>query len=181
MKSRNKHKIFALIAVVVLLMTLMPMTVLATHSGSEGVNATVTPAFVSVAVSAQNIAYGTVDLGASDAQPTGQTGSGNGFAAFEVNNNGTKTSNWAIVGGASTNWTIAATPGNNIYAHFYDDAANVDGDLVAETSLHTSSSLATNVTETSSVFVWLELDMPSDSDTTATESLPVTVTATASS
>ena len=174
-------RVLALIAGVALLMGLAPMTVLATHGdGTGGVSATVTPAFVSVTVTEQHVAYGTVDLGVADAQPTDQDGNTDAKAAFKVSNNGTKDANWAIEGGASSNWAIAATPGNNQYAQFYDDEANTGGDLVSETSLDGSSSLAAAVTPGSDVFVWLELDMPTDSSTSAEESLPILITATAS-
>ena len=177
-------RVLALVGVVVLVMSLVPMTVLANHSGTGTVSATVTPAFLSVTVTEQFVGYGALDLGVVNAKPTGQTGSTNALAAFQVNNNGTVTANWAILGIGSTAWAIAEIAGTDTYAQRFDITADGSGNVTTGTSLHTSasaSSLASAVTTGNSVFVWLQLDMPTHSGATAEQSLPITVTATASS
>ena len=177
------RRVLALTVVVVLLMSLLPMTVLAGHSGTGTVSATVTAAFLSVSVTAQQLAYGTLDLGDVDKKPTGQVDDTDPNAAFKVTNNGTKTANWAIVGGASAPdaWAIAASATTDTYAHRFDLTPDVNGNVTGGTSLHTSastSSLAASVAAAGELFVFLQLDMPTDTNFTAQQSLPITVTAT---
>ena len=180
--SGEMKRVLALVAVVVLLVRMVPMTVQAGHGDGTGtVSATVTAAFLSVSVTGQQLAYGTLDLGDVDKKPTGQTDETDPNAAFKVTNNGTKTANWAIVGGASGDWAIGSSAGDDIYAHFWDDAADGTGNVASATSLHTSasaSSLAANVTAGSDVFVWLQLDMPTDTNFTDQQSLPINIIAT---
>ncbi len=73
-RFKNKHKFSILVAVVVLLMSLVPMTVLANHlSGDTGnVSATVTPGGIAVTVTGQQLDYATLDINTTNNKPTGQ-------------------------------------------------------------------------------------------------------------
>ncbi len=176
----RRRKLFVALALA-LVATAIAVPVYATHSDEAGVSATVTPAFLSITFTAQHVGYGTLDLSVTNQLPSGQTGSGNGDAAFVVTNNGTKTANWAIIGGASGAWTIAAAAGTNIYAQRYDTAGTAGGvPTPSPTSLNASSALGTGIAANGTVAVWLELDMPTDvAPGTGEQTLPITIVASA--
>ena len=171
------RKLFVALALA-LVATAIAVPVYATHSNEAGVSATVTPAFLSITFNAQNLGYGTLDLGATGQLPTGQAGNTPVDAAFVVTNNGTKTADWAIIGGISSGaWSIAATATADTYAHRYGISA-ASGVPNSPKSLHQPESLATSVDAGDSVAVWLVLDMPTDvAPGTGEQTLPITIIA----
>lgn len=171
-------RLLVLLVMVGLMFTFTPSTALAGHSGDGGVAATVTAGFLSVSVVGQNLTYGTRDLGAPNNKPLGQIGLDIFFAAFRVENNGTKESTWDIEGGNSEAWTIGPAASNEIYKHSYDDEGNAVGLPISPTSLHVPTLLSPLKAPGDVLGVWLLLDMPTDSAATTEQSLPIFIIAT---
>ena len=69
----RRRKLFVALALA-LVATAIAVPVYATHSDKAPVQATVTPAFLSVTFTAQHVAYGDVDLSITGAVPSGQAG-----------------------------------------------------------------------------------------------------------
>ena len=160
-----------------LALTVTPSTALADSEG--GVVATVTAGLLCVTAEGQNLDYGTVDLDTTGNLPTGQTSASSTEAAFRVENCGTGELVFDIIGGPSAGWDIAASSTFNTYAHFYDDGASSSGTPLIRETLSQSTELATGVSSSTPIFVWLELDMPTGSSATSTEqSLPIGIVAT---
>ena len=170
------RRFIILLALMGVMLAVSPSTAMAGQH-EDGVSATVTPAFIAISTTSQFTGYGTVDLDTTGNLPIGQTGSTSTGAAFLVENTGTKTADWAIVGGASVDWSIGADAGADTYKHSWDDAAT-SGVPTSPTSLHSSQPLATGVTATTVLPVWLTLDMPISGLFTAEQTLPITITAT---
>ena len=176
----NKNRVFTLVAFVILLIGLMPMTVLATHTPEGNVAATVTPASISLTVTLGNLGYGILNTHDTLKEPTGQDCSTTTVGqAFTVTNNGTGNEDFDIKGAASTpgTWTLAGSAGADAYVHRFatDSTTCTFTDL-----LTTDLQLAASVASTSSVGVYLQLDMPTSTGNTDEQTLPITVTATAS-
>ncbi len=141
---------------------------LATHTGESTVNATVTPAVLSVTVTPASVDYFTVELDTADNIPTP--------SSFTATNNGSITEDIEIRGASTANWTlVSGVPGTDEYRH----EASKDGFTTPIILTTSNQSLDTGITVSSFVTVSLRLDAPTVSTTAATQTAPVTVVAVA--
>ncbi len=157
-----------LIAVVAAFAALGGSPALATHTVESTVNATVTPAVLSVTVDPNTVDYGTVELGIQDNLPNPTT--------FTAKNNGSITEDIEIRGANTANWTlVSGVPATDEYRHeFSKDGFTTP--LILTTSNQT---LDTGIAVNGEVIVSLRLDAPTASTTAATQTAPVTVIAVA--
>ncbi len=156
-----------LVAVIAGVAALGSSPALATHTGESTVNATVTPAVLSVSVTPSSVDYDVVELSSTDNLPTPET--------FTATNNGSITENIVIRGADTADWTLAATAGADQYVH----KASPDAFSSTITLTTSNQSLAAGVTTSGTVTVSLKLDAPTSSTTAATQTAPVTVIAVA--
>jgi hypothetical protein len=157
-----------LIAVIAAVAALGGSPALATHTETQTVSATVTPAVLSVIVSPDNVDYGTVELGVQDNLPTP--------LSFTATNNGSITEDIDIRGADTANWTLVSTvPATDEYRH----EASKDGFTTPIILTTSNLSLDTNVATSGTVIVSLRLDAPTDTTTIAQQTAPVTVIAVA--
>ena len=152
-----------------------PSTAMAGHLADTGlVNATVTPALVSVGLLPTSVAYPPVHTSDTNVLPDP--------LSFVATNLGNVSIDLDIKGGNSTTtgstlWTIAGTAGNNIYKH----TAASDSGFTTDVIVLTASNLAfkTGIAKLGTVSVFLKLDAPTIITSPEEQTLPVTITATA--
>ena len=157
-----------LVAVIAGVAALGGSPALAGHSVESIVNASVTPAVLSVTVTPNTVDYGTVELDATGETPTP--------LFFTATNNGSITENIEIRGDDTGAWTLEATAGANQYVHRASKNNFSPQTIVLTTS---NQVLDTNVATSGTVTVHLNLDAPTSSTTAATQTAPVTVIAVA--
>ncbi len=158
-----------LVAVIAGVAALGSSPALATHTGESTVNATVTPAVLSVTVTPSTVDYDVVELTSTDNLPTP--------TFFTATNNGSITEDIQIRGADTADWTlVSGVPGTDEYRH----EASKDGFTTPIILTTSNTLLAAGVTTGSpDVTVSLRLDAPSDTTTTAQQTAPVTVVAVA--
>ncbi len=157
-----------LIAVVAAFAALGGSPALATHTGDATVNATVTPAVLSVTATPSTVDYDVVELTTADNIPTP--------SFFTATNNGSITENIEIRGADTADWTlVSGVPATDEYRH----EASKDGFTTPIILTTSNQSLDTGITVSSFVTVSLRLDAPTASTTAATQTAPVTVVAVA--
>jgi len=167
----QKKNIISIISIInlVLIMILGP-SVRAANTAT--VNATVTVQKVSVSVAPGTVAYGILPLNTStstcDLSPVGtQT----------VTNDGNVAETFNIMGSNSTNWTLGASPGNEIYVHKFSSSTcsvNWTGAPALTTNYQT---LATNVSASSTIPLNLQVTTPTSTSFYTQQSFSVTVQA----
>lgn len=177
------RRVLALI-VVVLLMSLVPMTVLANHTSSGGVSATVTPAFVAAVIVEDNLGYGVLNFSDVDKEPVSpaaQNCTTGAETAFSVENTGNVNANFTIAGAnakvADTDtWSLVGTiTAADQYIHRFSDTFNACTFVALDTAGQT---LKSGVAPATPFNVFLNLDMPTSATSDSSEqSLPITVTA----
>ena len=157
-----------LIAVVAAFAALGGSPALATHTGESTVNATVTPAVLSVTVTPSSVDYDVVELTSIDNLPTP--------TFFTATNNGSITEDIEIRGANTANWTlVSGVPGTDEYRH----EASKDGFTTPIILTTANQGLDTGVAVNGTVTVSLRLDAPTSSTTAAQQTAPVTVVAVA--
>jgi len=145
------------------------------HEGS--VSATVTPQIIAVSVLPADVAYGTLDLSASDVSRTTAES-----VTITATNDGNVNEDFTIRGSDSDNWTLDFSPADtgtiavNQFVHRFDAGATFTPAEAAALDT-TGKSLATNVVTTAD-FV-LEMNMPLSGSTSGLQTTTVTVVATA--
>jgi hypothetical protein len=131
----------------------------------ETVNATVTPVVITILVSPTSVDYGAL-------QPL-TTGNIPSPSSVSVQNKGSVLENIQIKGAHSTDWTLAATPGENQFTHYFSTNNSTF------TKMTTGfQSLASNVAVDGIISLFLRLDMPTSTTSTAQQTLPVHLLAT---
>ena len=157
-----------LIAVIAGAAALGSSPALATHTGESTVNATVTPAVLSVTVTPSTVDYDVVELDTADNIPTPTffTATNNGSITEDIEIRGADTADWALVSGV---------PGTDEYRH----EASKDGFTTPNILTTSSQPLDTAIAVDGTVTVSLRLDAPTDTTTTAQQTAPVTVVAVA--
>ena len=156
-----------LVAVIAGVAALGGSPALADHSVESIVNATVTPAVLSVTVTPNSVDYDVVELSSTENVPDPTT--------FTATNNGSITENIDIRGADTDDWTLEATAGANQYVH----RASPDAFSTTITLTTENQTLDTGITVSSFVTVSLNLDAPTSSTTAAEQTAPVTVIAVA--
>ena len=154
--------------VIVALAALGSSPALATHTGTATVNATVTPAVVSVTATPPSVDYGTVQLDTADNIPTPAT--------FLATNNGSIIENILIRGASTADWALVSTvPATDEYRH----EASRDAFTTPIILTTTNQTLELGVAVSGTVTVSLRLDAPTDTTVTTLQTAPVTVVAVA--
>jgi hypothetical protein len=153
------------IAIAATLASTLGLTIFA--DDTKTVNATVTPAIITVNVSPSTVTYGTKQIGATNVPSNPDH--------FAATNAGSVPEDFVIkgantVGGA---WTLAATAGEDTYVHRF----SLNGSIWTALTT-TNQALGSNVTPgTGEVDVFLQMDLPTSSASTAQQTAPVLVTA----
>jgi hypothetical protein len=168
MSKKSLKPLFLLLSLITVLLLVFNLSVLAADTAS--VTATVTVQNISVTVSDGTVAYGTL----------GQNATKNTCTLVDTQtatNNGNVTENFNIKGQASTNWTLGATAGSNIYTHKFSTATcpTFTGTALTTAYQTLATGKAVNGTQTFD----LEINTPNPSTVYTQQSVDVTVQAVA--
>jgi len=165
----QKKNILSIISIInlALIMILGP-SVLASDTAT--VSATVTVQKVSVSVAPGTVAYGILPLNTStstcDLSPVGtQT----------VTNDGNVAETFNIMGSNSTDWTLGATPGSEVYVHKFSTSSCPWTSGIALTTNY--QTLATNVAPNATTTLNLQVTTPTATTHYTQQSFSVTVQA----
>lgn len=149
---------------------------LAMHLGvkaqdSDTVTATVTAQQISVSVSDGSVAYGILDIGS-----TMTTLALDPIDTQSASNDGNVAVNFGIQGTTSAEWSLAATPGDETYAHEISTDSGT-GWTAMETGSYTEFAAAVGTGETEPFD--LNIHIPTSTTATTEQSVNVSVQATA--
>ena len=163
-----------LVALMGVLITMSPSLAQAAPTGP--VNATVTARLISVNVTENNVAYGVLNIGTEDAEPTDQN-CATSTSAFTVANNGNDAQDFNIKGfDSSGGWALLGTAGDEEYVHRFSTASNPC--VFTTNEIGTSdATLETGIASSSSFETYLNLDMPTSTIVTDEQTLAITITA----
>lgn len=174
--SHSSRRMIGLIGLAVLfsaaVVALSSTIVNAASSLTATVTATVTVQNITLTVSTGTVAWGTL--------PAGTASSTNSAYTQTVTNGGNVAENFLVQGQDSTNWTIGATPGSDVYSQSFCNTGCTSAPTgYTALTATTNQSLATNIAAGGTTPLDLYLQTPSSSTVYTQQSVDVTLTAAA--